>query len=106
MARLANLQKSAVGKRIQRGYKGVDKSKLYHAQVRTPGGVQGVEMLTELLSTTISSRVNRGYKGVRKEDLKTAEVLTGGGIQGVCLLTEDIMLDWLIDDNPTRYKKL
>ena len=68
--------------------------------------LSGVARLAELPSTTISSRVNRGYKGVRKEDLKTAEVLTGGGIQGVRLLTEDIMLDWLPYDNPTRYKKL
>ena len=56
--------------------------------------------------STISKRFERGYKGVDIIPSKTAQVLTAGGVQGVDIIGEDIIVDWLPDDNPEATKKL
>lgn len=68
--------------------------------------ISGYSRLSDLDKSTISKRLSRGYKGVDKSKLKFAEILTPGGLQAVSLITEDIITDWIIDDNPEVAKKL
>lgn len=56
--------------------------------------------------STISRRFERGYKGLDIIPYKTAQVLTAGGVQRADLIGEDIIVDWLPDDNPEATKKL
>jgi hypothetical protein len=50
--------------------------------------------------------ISRRLKAVASNEAKTDEILTPGGIQGVVLVNEDLITDWIVDDNPMMAKQL
>lgn len=52
------------------------------------------------------STISRRLKGVGTDRTKEAEILTPGGIQGVVLIPEDIITDWIVEDNPALAKAM
>lgn len=52
------------------------------------------------------STISRRLQGVASSMTKEGEVLTGGGSQRVALIPEDIIQDWIIDDNPELAKQM
>lgn len=64
--------------------------------------VRGYARMTGKPESTIRDR----SKGARKDEVVEAEILTPGGLQGARLLTEDIITDWIVEDNPTLAKAM
>lgn len=59
--------------------------------------IRGYARMSGKPESTIRDR----SKGARKNEIVEAEILTPGGMQGARLLTEDIVTDWIVEDNPT-----
>ena len=53
-----------------------------------------------------ASTISRRLKGVGSDRIKEAEIITPGGIQGVALISEDIITDWIVEDNPLLAKAM
>jgi hypothetical protein len=53
-----------------------------------------------------ASTISRRLKGVGSDRIKEAEILTPGGLQGVALISEDIITDWIVEDNPPLAKAM
>ena len=53
-----------------------------------------------------ASTISRRLKGVGSDRIKEAEIITLGGIQGVALISEDIITDWIVEDNPPLAKAM
>jgi hypothetical protein len=64
--------------------------------------VKGYARMAGKSKSTISERL----QGVRPTERQTAEISTTGGIQVVRLISEDLIVDWLITDNPAAAKAL
>lgn len=64
--------------------------------------VRGYARMSSKPESTIRDR----SKGVRKDEVLEAEIPTQGGIQSARLLTEDIITDWIVEDNPTLAKAM
>jgi hypothetical protein len=62
--------------------------------------VQGYARMSGKNVSTISRRL----KVLHGEGVKEVQILTAQGLQGVALLSEDVIGDWLFDDNPKMAK--
>lgn len=52
------------------------------------------------------STISRRLKGVASDLVKDAEINTQGGIQGVVLIPEELITDWIVEDNPPLAKAM
>lgn len=68
----------------------------------TFASIRGYARMSGKPESTIRSR----SKGARKDEVVEAEIVTAGGIQGARLLTEDIITDWIVEDNPPLAKAM
>lgn len=68
--------------------------------------INGYSRLSGKAKSTISERLDRMSQGVRETMVKELEIQTAGGLQGVRLISEDLIAEWIIDDNPAIAKKL
>jgi hypothetical protein len=62
--------------------------------------ISGYAKLSGKNKSTISRR------GVASKLVKNSQMYTDGGLQGVALIPEDLIVDWIADDNPDTAKKL
>lgn len=70
--------------------------------------IKGYARLSGKDKSTISRRVSKitQSEGVASDLIISAEIQTAGGIQGVVLITEDLITDWILDDNIQIAKQL
>lgn len=68
--------------------------------------IRGYARMSGKTQSTIQSRVDRMSEGERTTNLKMAEIQTQGGLQAVRLISEDLIAEWLPQDNPAMATKL
>jgi hypothetical protein len=67
--------------------------------------VRGYARMSGLNPSTVTRRLSK-HEGVAQTPTKTVEILTPGGKQGVALISEDVITEWIFDDNPTLAKAM
>jgi hypothetical protein len=68
--------------------------------------IRGYARMSGKAQSTVQSRVDRMPEGERTASIKTAEIHTPGGLQAVRLISEDLIAEWLPQDNPAMATKL
>jgi len=68
----------------------------------TFASVRGYARMSGKPESTIRDR----SKGARKAEVIEAEIPTPGGVQSARLLAEDIITDWIVEDNPSLAKTM
>lgn len=66
--------------------------------------ISGYSRLSGIGKSGISKRISK--LTVSSYEIKSAEILTSTGLKTVSLIPEDLITDWIIDDNPEVAKKL